>query len=103
MKTYTVNSPLQHDGKDYRTGEIELSDEHAAPLLQANVISEIPAAGEENDSNTGTDQHTGDQTEQTDADDASAEAAESEAEAKGAAKASDNVTPLRGDKANRKK
>lgn len=36
---YTVTGTLRHNGKDYAPGEpIELSDQHAAPLLAVGAV-----------------------------------------------------------------
>lgn len=55
MAKYQVLSPINHDGKPYADGEIELDEKVAAPLLGLNVIAafdgqepapETPAAPE---------------------------------------------------------
>lgn len=40
MKKYTVNSPLNHDNEPYAIDDtVELSDEHAAPLVALGRIT----------------------------------------------------------------
>lgn len=39
-KPYRVVSNLRHNGKHYNPGaKVELTDEHAAPLLKSKVVS----------------------------------------------------------------
>lgn len=117
MKKYTVNSPVNHDGKDYRAGEIELADEHAAPLLQANVISELTAAAENPNQEGGQTEDTEEAnveaaipeniaTTTEDIEEANVEATIPENIATATedeSKTKDNVTPLRGAKGKEKK
>jgi len=45
-KSYTVSSPIRHNGKDYAEGDsIDLSDKDAKSLLEINVIGTGAATG----------------------------------------------------------
>lgn len=40
MKTYTVESPIKHDGKEYAAGDsVELNEKDATDLLAISVVS----------------------------------------------------------------
>lgn len=44
-KTYTVTSPIKHDGEDYAVGEqIDLDPKEAAGLLDVHVVEAVAAA-----------------------------------------------------------